>query len=72
MATNKAIILEFPSRPAAVSSKPTNHADECAEAEIIIFPGVRIERWEDALSSQSQRRPKARAVVNRDTLDLID
>ncbi len=70
-----ATILDFPKTLAAT---PVEHAAAEAQsgpgqAQIIIFPGVRIERWEDQSDPGGyERRPKRAAAVHRDTLDLLD
>lgn len=61
-----AMILEFPEtlpparRPNVRRSKPT--------AEIILFPGVRYERWDEAPSGNEAR---ASAII-RDRLQLVE
>jgi hypothetical protein len=60
-----AMILEFPAR-----GLKQNAANGLAsgDAEIIIFPGVRYEHWED---TQPQKK-RARAKPKRDRLEIPD
>ncbi len=57
-----ATIVEFraASRPRAVCSAGSS-------AEIVLFPGVRYERWADEPSEKRGRRAR-----NRDTLELVE
>lgn len=45
-----------------------------ASAEVIVFPGVRYERWEDAEEAQSQLQPvkKRSRSRQRDVLELAE
>lgn len=56
-------ILAFPVRPSA--SKPTEPSRRQSRAEIVIFPGVRYERW-----AQSAERPTVE--IPRDLLRLME
>ena len=56
-------IVEF--RPPSSRSERRPRADAPAAAEIILFPGVRYERWGDNPAQAAKRR-------KRDTLELGD
>ncbi|MBS0241929.1 MAG: hypothetical protein JSS20_07110 [Proteobacteria bacterium] len=60
-----ATILVF--RPAAVVGSQKSRAPKQATAEIVIFPGVRYERWSD-----SERPAGAGAPTERDVLKLVE
>ena len=49
-------------------SRAVDAREPAGSAEIIIFPGVRIERWEQ----QPEQKPQARAKRARDRLELPD
>ena len=66
-----ATILEFPDRPATGARGRKMAGQGAASAEIVIFPGVRIERWEEDQVSPHQARQQ-RASASRDTLELRD
>ena len=72
-----ATILEFPLERAAARNKCDHEADAGGCAEIIIFPGVRIERWDEAevcsaQAPQRRRRRKRASTIRRDRLELPD
>jgi hypothetical protein len=63
-----ASILEF--RKSAFSVRSVNEkGGASATADIVLFPGVRYERWEDAHATDEQRSRRTR---RRDRLDLDD
>lgn len=68
-----AVILDFPLEFEAPAAKDAAAAEEAgATAEIIIFPGIRIERWEETCEEfEQQTMPPARQV-KRDMLELLD
>ncbi|MFM9938035.1 MAG: hypothetical protein ACKVP7_00900 [Hyphomicrobiaceae bacterium] len=57
-------ILEF--RVKSTPTAPPRSKRRRKAAEIVIFPGIRYERWEDAPSSDSAKVPE------RDTLRLVE
>jgi hypothetical protein len=59
-----ATILEF----RAATRNRSNSGEQPAGADIIIFPGVRVERWEAA----PERASKPRRRRKRDHLDIED
>jgi hypothetical protein len=61
-----AMILEFPEMQVPARRRIARRAQP--SAEVILFPGVRYERWEDAPTD----RESARAMVVRDRLQLIE
>lgn len=64
-----ASILEF--KPAAFGSRQEAERNEAAgSADIVLFPGVRYERWTEA-PSESDAPPRRRAR-RRDRLELDD
>jgi hypothetical protein len=65
-------ILDFPK---VTPQRPRQQAQSSASsAEIVIFPGVRYERWDAAPAEDAPfRRTRAqRARIARDRLELID
>ena len=60
-----ATILEF--RASQEPSKPAHGRRKRRSAEIVIFPGVRYERWSDAPAAG-----QAPSATQRDTLTLVD
>lgn len=66
-----ATILDF--RPSGSRSGAENAGAARAPCEIVIFPGVRYERWEAASMPVSAKpRSRPRRSVKRDTLELKD
>ena len=66
-----ATILEFPQSDHVARGSENGSGHAC---EIIIFPGIRYERWEDAAPpspEQEQPRKKSRAK-KRDRMELPD
>lgn len=65
-----ATILTF--RPAALErDDSTAHAK--ASAEVIVFPGVRYERWDDADGAERTKSSKSkRTQAHRDVLELVE
>ncbi|MGE3066529.1 MAG: hypothetical protein AB7K67_13140 [Hyphomicrobiaceae bacterium] len=64
-------IIEFRCRPAPVPASVDEGVAHAAtrSADIIIFPGVRIERWNEAeADAKPKRRQRGRA--KRDRLEL--
>ena len=61
-----ATILDFPEMQVPARRRTSRRAQ--SSAEVILFPGVRYERWEDA---PADREP-ARAMVVRDRLQLVE
>lgn len=61
-----AMILEFPEMQVPAPRRTARRAQ--SSAEVILFPGVRYERWQDA---QADREP-ARTAIVRDRLQLIE
>ncbi len=61
-----ATILDFPETQAAPRRRPMRRSK--LPAEIILFPGVRYERWNDAVAEQDARKQ----TVVRDRLQLVD
>jgi hypothetical protein len=59
-----ATILEFRSR---TMREPARHLSG-GSAEIVLFPGVRYERW----AEDPQPKPKAKKARRRDLLELED
>ncbi|WP_072385998.1 hypothetical protein [Hyphomicrobium sp. CS1BSMeth3] len=61
-----ATILDFPEMHVAPRRRPMRRSK--APGEVILFPGVRYERWDDA-----PREPEARQqTVVRDRLQLVE
>ena len=61
-------ILDFRPTEGKTSRRPTKGAP-ASSCEIVIFPGVRYERWETA----AKEKPKSpRKRFKRDTLELND
>jgi hypothetical protein len=60
-----ALILDFNAH-ATKASRGSSRARAAGSAEIVIFPGVRYERWDDA-----NARPKRR-TKQRDRIELPD
>lgn len=58
-------ILEFRVKQ-ATKSTTTATTTRAASAEIVIFPGIRYERWESAAPAPSA------LMVERDTLRLVE
>ena len=65
-------ILDF--RPSEGKTGRRGSSSGGAGCEIVIFPGVRYERWDrSAAPQQVQDAPKpARKRVKRDTLEIMD
>lgn len=61
-----AMILEFPEMQVPARRRTTRRAQ--SSAEVILFPGVRYERWEDAPAE----REATSGMVVRDRLQLIE
>jgi hypothetical protein len=61
-----ATILDFSEMQAAPRRRPMQRSK--LPAQIILFPGVRYERWEDAVAEQEARQQ----TVVRDRLQLVD
>jgi hypothetical protein len=59
-----ATILDFPELPAAPRARKTRI--ERTSAEVVLFPGVRYERWADERAKHEAPR------VERDRLQLIE
>lgn len=62
-------ILDFRST-VGKSPKRTRSDLDSSRCEVVIFPGIRYERWENSSAQQSATR--ARKSVKRDTLELTD
>jgi hypothetical protein len=60
-------IIEFRCRPATVDEGVAHAATR--SADIIIFPGVRIERWNEA-DAEARPKRRQRARPKRDRLEL--
>jgi len=65
-----ATIFNF--RAAAPSSGPVPQRDESAPCEIIIFPGVRYERWEETVPLEQQASPGRKSRAKKRELELAD
>ena len=66
-----ATILEFPQS----DSSSRGSASHCGSAtcEIIIFPGIRYERWEDHAPQPEEAAPRKKArAKKRDRMELPD
>ncbi|WP_072392110.1 hypothetical protein [Hyphomicrobium sp. CS1GBMeth3] len=63
-----ASILEF-RQPAVGVRRATVSSTPASTADIVLFPGVRYERWAEAPSGVEKSRRRARS---RDHLDLDD
>ena len=61
-----AMILEFPEMQVPARRRTARRPQ--SSAEVILFPGVRYERWEDATA---EREPM-RGMIVRDRLQLIE
>ena len=61
-----AMILAFPEMQVPARRRPSRRVQ--SSAEVILFPGVRYERWEEV---QAEREPM-RGMVVRDRLQLIE
>jgi len=72
MATTTATILEFPGQSGGERKRRSTIHNGQDEAEIIIFPGVRIERWDKSQDKPLTRLKKRASAVRRDTLNLLD
>jgi hypothetical protein len=59
-------ILEFPVRRSTSSTPSQRVRRRRAAAEIVIFPGVRYERWEEAVPAAGP------AKAERDLLRLVE
>ncbi len=64
-----ATILEFRALPSEQPVKLRRRRRYRRSAEIVIFPGVRYERWADAPEAASNG---SQAQVKRDRLQLVD
>lgn len=62
-----ASILEF--RKSAFRFRPSTERGASATADIVLFPGVRYERWEE---KHLPEKPEGRRTRRRDRLDLDD
>lgn len=60
-----ALILDFNAHASKACRRAADHT--AGSAEIVIFPGVRYERWEDSAANRAKRRAK-----QRDRLELPD
>ncbi len=58
-------IVAFPPKPEA--AKPSERKRRGPGAEIVIFPGIRIERWVD---EPVELRRQAKAATRRDRLEI--
>ncbi len=65
-----ATILDFPQTGGASDARPRAPKQCGTSAEIVLFPGVRYERWEDA--PQARKSRPRRKAVKRDTLDILE
>lgn len=65
-----ASILEF-RRPELRSGTARSSAGGGASADIVLFPGVRYERWDDEAAA-SASAPRSRPARRRDRLELDD
>lgn len=63
-----ASILEF-RKPAFEFRRTSAKGEEAVSADIVLFPGVRYERWTEAQPESTKPRRRAR---RRDHLDLDD
>jgi hypothetical protein len=63
-----ASILEF-RRPELRSGSARSSADGGATADVVLFPGVRYEKWEEGSPDAGQSSRRSR---KRDRLDLED
>ena len=72
VATQTATILSFPDRYELAISSPSRTKVDGASAEIIIFPGVRIERWDTAENEPCIPSQNIASGVSRDRLELLD
>ncbi len=63
-----ATVLEFRSATRASAFATGNRNGRTTSAEIVFFPGVRYERWQDA----SQETKPKRKSKKRDKLELRD
>lgn len=63
-----ASILEF--RQPTLQARQVTATSEVRSADIVLFPGVRYERWTEA-DAESAEKPRRRAR-RRDQLDLDD
>ena len=61
-----AMILAFPEMQVTARRRPSRRVQ--SSAEVILFPGVRYERWEDAQAE----REATRGLIVRDRLQLIE
>lgn len=61
-----AMILEFPEMQVPARRRIARRAQP--SAEVILFPGVRYERWSDELDEHATRSP----AVIRDRLQLVE
>lgn len=63
-----ATILDFPEMQVSPRPRPRPMRRSKAPGEVILFPGVRYERWDDG-----PREPEARQqTVVRDRLQLVE
>lgn len=68
-----ATILSFPDRLDLALSSTATALPEGGSAEIIIFPGVRIERWDTSAEDKAiDRCSRNSNSVARDLLELLD
>jgi len=65
-------ILAF--RPGEMRRDASALASDGASAEVIVFPGVRYERWDDAKGAHSQLRSAKKRGLDqqRDVLELAE
>lgn len=68
-----ATILSFPARLELALDGDSSRHSKSGSAEIIIFPGVRIEHWDaDAEERRNVWQQSPASPVVRDVLDLLD
>jgi len=64
-------ILAF--RPAALEREDSGcAASEGASAEVIVFPGVRYEHWENSCEARLRSSKMQKGGAQRDRLELVD
>lgn len=59
-------ILEFPVKSPSPAARAQRAHRRNAAAEVVIFPGIRYEHWDEATSSSSKPAPE------RDLLRLVE
>jgi hypothetical protein len=65
-----ATILDFPAIEVAPRARKARRGR--SSAEIVLFPGVRYERWSDDAAEPAIERDTRRRGVERDRLQLIE